>query len=218
MSDTSQGAGWWQASDGKWYAPRTASPQTLPSNQSPPFPNSDYRNQQKYERGLDSLMSLHAKGSLTDAQYKVQKDQLFDRYNYPDGRRPPRVMKKSRVPKVLVGILAFFLVVIVLLVGIAIYGASIRQSLSGATILSVAPVDPAEATVVIQVPNTGSRSVTPTCSIHLSSPGGAYSGFDSIKASNPIAPGGVARFSDTITVTNQGASFIDLASSTVSCS
>jgi hypothetical protein len=25
MSDTSQGPGWWQASDGKWYPPESAS-------------------------------------------------------------------------------------------------------------------------------------------------------------------------------------------------
>lgn len=33
MSDTSQGPGWWQASDGKWYAPETA---TTPAPPAPP--------------------------------------------------------------------------------------------------------------------------------------------------------------------------------------
>jgi len=33
MSDTSQGEGWWQASDGKWYAPeqQSSSPASTPS-------------------------------------------------------------------------------------------------------------------------------------------------------------------------------------------
>lgn len=44
MSDTSQGEGWWRASDDKWYPPQEASPpsppaQTIPSPQSaPPAP------------------------------------------------------------------------------------------------------------------------------------------------------------------------------------
>jgi hypothetical protein len=80
------------------------------------------------------------------------------------------------------------------------------------------PSDPAEATVVIRVPNHGNQSVTPTCTIELSSPGGAYTGFDSINATNPIAPGGTATYSVSITVTNQGAAFVDPRSSSVSCS
>jgi hypothetical protein len=36
MSDTSQGPGWWLASDGKWYPPQTATPSPVP----PPPPTS----------------------------------------------------------------------------------------------------------------------------------------------------------------------------------
>jgi len=36
MSDTSQGEGWWQASDGKWYAPQSAA--TAPASPPPPDP------------------------------------------------------------------------------------------------------------------------------------------------------------------------------------
>ena len=42
MSDTSQGDGWWQASDGKWYAPEKTTPPPPPPPQQdagePPFP------------------------------------------------------------------------------------------------------------------------------------------------------------------------------------
>lgn len=42
MSDQSQGAGWWQASDGKWYPPSQA-PQPPPTSQPPPpAPGSAY--------------------------------------------------------------------------------------------------------------------------------------------------------------------------------
>ena len=36
MSDTSQGEGWWQASDGKWYAPQSAN--SAPASPPPPAP------------------------------------------------------------------------------------------------------------------------------------------------------------------------------------
>jgi hypothetical protein len=36
MSDTSQGEGWWQAADGKWYAPQSA--ETAPASPPPPDP------------------------------------------------------------------------------------------------------------------------------------------------------------------------------------
>ena len=36
MSDTSQGEGWWQAADGKWYAPQSA--ETAPASPPPPAP------------------------------------------------------------------------------------------------------------------------------------------------------------------------------------
>ena len=41
-ADASQGEGWWQASDGKWYPPQTASPSIPPppppqTPSSPPF-------------------------------------------------------------------------------------------------------------------------------------------------------------------------------------
>ena len=37
MSDTFQGAGWWMASDGKWYPPETY-PQAVPDQATPPSP------------------------------------------------------------------------------------------------------------------------------------------------------------------------------------
>ncbi|MEQ8840672.1 MAG: hypothetical protein RIB98_06800 [Acidimicrobiales bacterium] len=38
MSDTSQGDGWWQASDGKWYPPETHPDYTAPAPSTPPGP------------------------------------------------------------------------------------------------------------------------------------------------------------------------------------
>ena len=42
MSDQPQGAGWWQASDGKWYPPTQAPQATPPVQAPPPIPGSAY--------------------------------------------------------------------------------------------------------------------------------------------------------------------------------
>jgi hypothetical protein len=38
MSDTQQGPGWWQASDGKWYPPETHPSRQAPASMPPPVP------------------------------------------------------------------------------------------------------------------------------------------------------------------------------------
>jgi hypothetical protein len=81
-----------------------------------PASNSEYQDLPRYQRGLDSLMRMRASGALTDAQYEVQKNALFDRYNYPSGKRPARVVKKSRAPGCFLTIAVLFLLM-VLLVG-----------------------------------------------------------------------------------------------------
>jgi hypothetical protein len=79
-------------------------------------------------------------------------------------------------------------------------------------------IDPAEITVYITVTNTGGASGTPNCTINLSSPGGAYTGFDAVIPDNPIPAGGQESYKDTITVTNQGAQYVTQAASSVTCS
>lgn len=78
-------------------------------------------------------------------------------------------------------------------------------------------IDPADIRYFITVENTGDASGTPTCTINLSSPGGGYTGFDGITPTNPIKAGGTESYADTISVTGQGASYITLAASTVTC-
>ena len=77
--------------------------------------------------------------------------------------------------------------------------------------------NPAEVEVYITVKNTGKSSGTPTCTINLSSPGGAYFGVDVITPNNPIRAGGQESYTDTITVTNQGAQYVTIGASSVSC-
>ena len=60
MSDTSLGPGWWQASDGKWYAPREASDQPLPAP--PAGPPAKQKSNPKAGRGCLVALVLAGAG------------------------------------------------------------------------------------------------------------------------------------------------------------
>jgi hypothetical protein len=55
MSDTSQGEGWWLASDGKWYPP-TAAP--APAPPAPPYPQGAYNPAQALPTSNEAIWSL----------------------------------------------------------------------------------------------------------------------------------------------------------------
>lgn len=55
MSDTSQGEGWWLASDGKWYPP-TASPAPTPT--AAPYPQAAYNPAQALPTSNEAIWSL----------------------------------------------------------------------------------------------------------------------------------------------------------------
>jgi hypothetical protein len=87
-----------------------------------------------------------------------------------------------------------------------------------AQIVSINAIDPGEASVTIEVQNVGDRAGAPICEIDLSSPAGAYTGYDELNAPYSVPKRGRASFMDTITVTNQGASYVELEASSVTCS
>jgi hypothetical protein len=128
--------------------------------------------------------------------------------------KPPAASKRRKRAVWLV-LLAALVIVIAVIVASGSSGASYSASFQSGG-LSVQ--NPAEVEVYITVKNTGKNSGTPTCTINLSSPGGAYTGFDGLTPENPIPAGGQESYTDTITVTNQGANYVTIAASSVSCS
>jgi hypothetical protein len=159
MSSTSQGEGWWLASDGKWYPPTSA--------------------------------------------------------NRPAPPPPPKSKKGAKIGcLVIVG----GLVVVILIVVLAVVLGGSSGTTYRAVITDLTPANPAEMNVIITVHNTGKTAGAPDCTIELSSPGSAYTGFDGLTAVAKIRPGGQENYRDTITVTNQGSHFVTLGASSVTCS
>jgi len=93
-----------------------------------------------------------------------------------------------------------------------------ERGMFSATVVDVSALDPGEATVSISVTNSGSKPQIPFCAISLSSPGGAYTGFDQLSTTDAIDSGQSVTMTGTITITNNGATYVTAGDSTVSCS
>ena len=78
-------------------------------------------------------------------------------------------------------------------------------------------LDPAERRVLFYVTNIGTAAGAPSCTVTLNSPGGTYHGFDIFKGDKEIPPGQGENFTGIITVTGQGAAYVDMSASTVTC-
>jgi hypothetical protein len=128
------------------------------------------------------------------------------------------VTQKSRRPGgCLIFIITVVVGIVILVVVFALASSSHKPTKFNATVDHLTVLNPAEVSAEVVVYNVGHNAGGPTCLISLDSPGGTYHGFDSLKGQS-IAAGGTATFDDTIVVTHQGADFVTLASSSVSCS
>ncbi len=85
-------------------------------------------------------------------------------------------------------------------------------------VIAAFPVNNQEMTVDFTVDNTGKAAGTPTCTINATSPGGADTGFDGLTPVKPITVGETARFTDTFTITNNGAQNVPASGVSVTCS
>lgn len=73
-------------------------------------------------------------------------------------------------------------------------------------------VDPATLKVSVSVENTGDKPGKPSCTVRGSNEGGSYSGFDIFEAEEELQPGEKHNFNALITITNEGARFVDKVS------
>lgn len=111
---------------------------------------------------------------------------------------------------------------VIALVLIALFHGKMRTTATSsatytAAISSTDVVNPATINVIVDVKNTGSSSGTPDCTVHLTEPGGAYTGFD-IFTLRPLAAGESMSFNGNIVVTHEGASYVSAYDSSVTCS
>ena len=86
-----------------------------------------------------------------------------------------------------------------------------------AAIDGVLVIDPGEVSISFVVTNTGGRSGEPTCRLSIRSATGAYSGSDLVTSTVSLLPGGSHTYTDTLAISDQGAAYVTLGASNVSC-
>jgi hypothetical protein len=75
--------------------------------------------------------------------------------------------------------------------------------------LSHADINPAAVSVRFSVTNDGTQPITPSCKIKMQDSSGVYKGYDYFDITDPIAPGQSKQVVVQLTITKEGASFVD---------
>ncbi len=123
--------------------------------------------------------------------------------------------RRRRGSGLLAVLIALVVIVVIVVVLIAVNGGT--NVSYRASIVSLQPINAAEVSVSVQVVNAGSDSGTPACTVHVSSPGGAYTGDSVLTAQQPLPRGAQTTLQGTMTVTNQGARYVTSAASSLHC-
>lgn len=91
MNDTSQGPGWWQASDGKWYPPGSDPRHSVP----PPPSQLPATIVPTLAERLERLAALHANGSLNNEEFEqAKRDEIAANGPLPELATKPVNRKK----------------------------------------------------------------------------------------------------------------------------
>jgi hypothetical protein len=131
----------------------------------------------------------------------------------PQPAPPPAAKSKGNARAgclVLVGAAVVIAVVAVVLTHHSGPSASFRARVAGYT-----AIDPADLAVTIKITNTGGAAGTPDCTVQAADPSGADSGINEGTLSSPVRPGRTVTTVMNLTITHQGARYVDQA--TVSC-
>lgn len=75
--------------------------------------------------------------------------------------------------------------------------------------LSHADINPALVSVRFSITNDGTQSITPSCKIKMQDSSGVYKGYDYFDITDPIAAGQSKQVVVQLTITKEGASFVD---------
>lgn len=106
--------------------------------------------------------------------------------------------------------------ILAVIVGVLVYGgvkllggggSGSRPSYSG-TVTDHTVINPAVVSVTVTVANSGNKSGSPSCTVFVSDPGGAYTGFDTQQANTAIPAGGLSAFTADVTVKHEGAAYV----------
>lgn len=86
-----------------------------------------------------------------------------------------------------------------------------------AHLVNVGASNSAKVVVYWKVTNTGTKAGKPRCIVTVSSPGGAFTGYDGRTAHSAVQPGATQDGHGTIYVARRGAGQVDVADSTITC-
>lgn len=111
------------------------------------------------------------------------------------------------------------IIIALAVVGVVVYSCSTltqgATSTWSAQTLSTRLINPGSVNVIASVTNTGSKAAKPNCTVRVSDPSGAYTGFDSPIFDEDVAPGASKNFNMNIVVKGDGARFV--TSSEITC-
>jgi len=113
-------------------------------------------------------------------------------------------------------LIVFVMILLVAATSIFVVVTNGHQSYT-ATVTQLTTVDSNTVVATIQVWNDQHQAGRPTCDVELNSSAGAFTGTATVTAGEPIAAGRQATYQVGVMVTTDGATMIDLKSSTVSC-
>ena len=112
-------------------------------------------------------------------------------------------------------------VAIAVVLGIAVAAFVAIASIGGpsyqATIRSITPDGASQVIVDVQVTNLGATASTPTCQVDVSSSAGAFTGTGTFKLNRPLSKSSSATQSTLIHVTTDGATRVNIVSSSAVC-
>lgn len=72
-----------------------------------------------------------------------------------------------------------------------------------------AVINPATISVAFNIKNDGTKPITPNCKIEMQDPSGTYKGYDFFDITNPIAANQTKQVIVQLTITKEGANFVD---------
>jgi len=161
---------------------------------------------------LAKLDHLRKTGVLSDQEFEREKVKVLAGQPAPPVKSP---VKSSTVWTARIGLLVVVAVIVVIVIAVTSGGGASKYH---AHVVAAFAANTQEMTVDFTVTNAGSAAGTPTCTINAASPGDADTGIDAVTPVKPIKAGETGRFTDTFTITNNGANNVLLSGVTVSCS
>lgn len=167
----------------------------------------EFAKEQELERlraRKETAANLRAATAEKLANMSPEEREVFDR----------KTKKRTRI---ILGL--FGAAILLVIIGVAGGGSSTPSTPSTSAVFSgkvafINVLDPATVNVGFEITNSGTGAGVPNCTIKVQNAGGSYTGFDSPIVSESVLPGKSLKANINLTVTHEGAAFVDRGSVT----